>query len=143
MPVVSMDLPAERSSPAAARAVLSEVARECRSVRLSEPEIAELSVVLHEACTNVIEHALGGDRERRFRVEFHRLATGLTIVIEDDGAAYSLPERAPPTPEDLHERGYGLHIMRSWSDHVRLERRGGVNRLHLFREYEIRAGDRA
>jgi serine/threonine-protein kinase RsbW len=142
LPVVSLDLPAERSSPAVARAVLAEFARACPMVRLAEAEVAELCVVVHEACTNVIQHALGGDRERRFRLELHRLAAGLEIVIEDDGAAYELPETGPPDPEALRERGYGLHIMRSWSDSVQLERRGSVNRLRLFRRYELSAGER-
>jgi len=142
LPVVGLDLPAERASPAAARAVLTEVARACPSVRLAEAEIAELCVVVHEACTNVIEHSLGGDRERRFRVEFHRHPTGLEIVIEDDGAPYSLPATEAPDPDSLRERGYGLHIMRSWSDRVRLERCGSVNRLRLFRGYALRTGDR-
>ena len=82
-PVVALDLPAERSSPGAVRAVLTEIARNCPSVRLADHEVAELAVVVHEACTNVIEHALHGQRERRFRVEFHRRADALEIVLED------------------------------------------------------------
>ena len=141
-PVVSLDLPAERSSPGAARAVLMQLARTCRSVRLEEAEIAELCVVLHEACTNVLEHSLGFDRERRVRVEFHRLDAGLRIVLEDDGPPYALPRREPPEPDELRERGYGLHIMRSWSDHLHLERDGRVNRLTIYRAYRVESGGR-
>jgi len=135
LPVVSIDLPAELGSPAAVRAVLGAVARSCAAVRLSETDLAELSVVVHEACVNVIEHALKGDGERRFRVELHCHTNAMEIVVEDASDPYTLPEHGLPDPQALDARGYGLHIMRTWSDRLRLERRGSVNRLSVLRHY--------
>lgn len=139
LPVVALDLPAEASAPAAVRGALCALARSCPTVHLDDRELLEICGAVQEAVTNVIRHALRGDASRRFRVELHRLADALEVVLIDDGPSYDLSEPRLPEPEEMREGGYGVHIMHSWADEVLLERLDGVNRLRLVRSYRTAA----
>jgi serine/threonine-protein kinase RsbW len=135
--MIALDLPAEGSAPAAVRGALRALAESCPSVHLDSTELLEMCGAVQEAVTNVIRHGLSGDRERRFRVEMHRRPDALEVVVVDHGPAYDVVDVSPPEPEELREGGYGVHIMHSWADEVRLERVAGANRLRLVRLYRV------
>ena len=136
-PVVTLDLPAEASAPAAVRGALCALARSCPSVHLDDTELLEICGAVQEAVTNVIRHGLRGDAGRRFSVQMYRHADAFEVVLLDDGPEYDLSEPRLPEPEELHEGGYGVHIMHSWADEVHLDRVDGVNRLRLVRNYRV------
>lgn len=135
LPVVALDLAAEGAAPAAVRAVLRSLAESCPNVHLDHTDVLEICGAVQEAVTNVIRHSLGGDTARRFRVELHRHRDALEVLLLDDGPPYDLSGARLPEPEELLEGGYGVHIMHSWADEVRLDRVEGRNELRLIRRY--------
>ncbi len=134
-PPIVLELPAEPAAPAAVRGALVALAASCPTVRLAPDALNELSVAVQEACTNVIRHGYGVRPHARFRVELHRHDDRLEVLVIDDAAAYALSDRPPPLPEELSEGGYGVHIMRAWTDELALTREDGRNVLRLVRRY--------
>ena len=138
-PAVAIEVPADDAAPLVVRRAIEDVVHDNPAVRLSESELAEVCSAVHEACTNIVRHGLRGDARRTFRAEVVCRAAELAIVFRDDGPAYRLGPLRAPAPEVLAERGYGIHIMRSWLDEVRLERIGACNVLSLVRRYRAAA----
>jgi serine/threonine-protein kinase RsbW len=127
-----LDLPSENASLRLVRDALRAFARDA-DVGLAAREIGEVEVAVHEACTNAIRHAHGGDPSKCFRVEMRRRSDALEILVRDHGAPFDLDASAARTPEDLHEGGYGLSIIKSWTDEATVSREDGGNVLRLVR----------
>lgn len=138
-PIV-LDLPSEASVLNLVRAALRSLAEDFRRVRLDAREVDEVQVALQEACTNAIRHAHKGDPTKRLRVEMRRRENCLEILVHDSGEPFDLDAKSAPAPESLQEGGYGIRIMRSWMDEVRLSRDEGGNVLRLVRYYRTGAG---
>ena len=152
---VVVEVSSETSMTGVVRAVLRSLADAARDVRLTARELDELAVVLQEACTNVIRHAHHLDATVRYRVEFRRLESALEILVIDHGAPFTLPG-VPLAPEDadaaidaaidneataelMREGGYGVQIMRTWTDELSVTHNGEGNVLRILRRYRTPA----
>jgi serine/threonine-protein kinase RsbW len=87
--------------------------------------IYSVETAVEEACSNIIEHAYGG--EGRGDIECACLidSSGLTVRLQDHGKPFK-PEsvRDPDVSAPLKKRpahGLGLFIMRKWMDDVQFE----------------------
>jgi serine/threonine-protein kinase RsbW len=82
-----------------------------------------VQLAVHEACTNIIEHAYGGEEAgARIRVEV-RLQGGKTpekIIIElrDTGTLFNPATVPAPNLDEPHEHGYGLFLMHNLMDEI-------------------------
>ena len=88
-------------------------------------ELFQIELACDEACTNVIEHAYGGEEKGDIRVTWQFSASAFTITIVDDGRPFDPDEvptpRVPANPNDLDDLqigGLGIHFMRKLMDEV-------------------------
>lgn len=87
---------------------------------LDEADIFHVELACDEACTNVIEHAYGGENVGDIFISWQIRGDCFTITIHDNGRAFDPEEVAGPPPlENLKAGGLGLHFMRTLMDDVR------------------------
>jgi serine/threonine-protein kinase RsbW len=94
--------------------------------------INHLEVVFEELVSNVIRHGFTRGSDQSIRVRCSALASGVQLVIEDDGAPFDpLVAPAPPKPESLETArlgGLGIPLVIKLASAVRydaLPERGG------------------
>jgi serine/threonine-protein kinase RsbW len=101
------------------------VARAARVAGLGPSAAYAVQMAVDEACTNIIEHAYGGeglgDIECTCRVDSY----GLTLALRDHGHPFD-PSRVPEPDinaslEQRREGGLGLYLMRKLMDEVHFE----------------------
>ncbi len=131
-PRIALALRSEAASLRAVRDALRGFAADA-ALPFCARELDEVGVALHEACTNAIRHAHAGDASRIFRVEMLAAGDVLEIVVKDGGPPFDLDAVRAPAPDELQEGGYGIAIMRSWMDEVKLAREDGGNAVRLVR----------
>lgn len=87
---------------------------------LDEAAIFHVELACDEACTNIIEHAYGGEDVGDILISWQVTGDSFTVTIHDNGHAFDPREvPAPPPLENLKEGGLGLHFMRTLMDDVR------------------------
>lgn len=89
----------------------------------------QIELACDEACTNIIEHAYGGENVGEIRITWCIDAKTFTITMVDDGVPFD-PDGVPP-PEVPGDRddlnglkigGLGIYFMRNLMDDVRFSR---------------------
>jgi serine/threonine-protein kinase RsbW len=99
--------------------------------------IYSIEMAVDEACSNIVEHAYGGEGKGNIRCTCSATEHDFRITLEDTGQSFdpsSIPH--PNLSEDLNEReahGLGLYFIRQWMDEVHFEHRGSVNVLTLVK----------
>ncbi len=94
---------------------------------LGDTAVFHIELACDEACTNVIEHAYGGEDKGTIVVSWHVTDSRFQITIQDNGRPFN-PNNVPepdtdlsPTPEvidNLKVGGLGIHFMRKLMDEV-------------------------
>ncbi|HMN59534.1 MAG TPA: ATP-binding protein [Anaerolinea sp.] len=98
-----------------------------------------VEMAVDEACSNIIEHAYGGEDRGEISFTCKVNSQGLTIIVEDYGKPFN-PETIedPDLSGDIDERpshGLGLFFIRQWMDEVDFEfKENSGNRLTLFKK---------
>ena len=89
----------------------------------------QIELACDEACTNIIEHAYGGDEDGEILITWRIEDKTFTITMKDDGRPFDPDEVPPPVipanPDDLDGLkigGLGIHFMRKLMDEVRFSR---------------------
>jgi len=93
-----------------------------------------------EACSNVIDHAYGGEDRGEIRILLDLNDKGLKITIQDDGTPFEPEDVAEPdliSPlETRCERGLGVFLIRKIMDEARWDFSiPGVNQLTLVKYF--------
>lgn len=96
----------------------------------------EMSV--DEACSNIIEHAYGGEGHGEIRCTCMINEQGLTIVLKDHGKPFD-PGRIPypnlgTNLEDRQAHGLGLYFINKWMDEVYFVSNGSENTLTMMKQ---------
>jgi serine/threonine-protein kinase RsbW len=105
---------------------LSEFVRQAaQEAGLDGFAVYSVETAVEEACSNIIDHAYGGEGNGEIECCCTVEDTGLTIQLRDNGKPFN-PDliRDPNTSAPLKQRqshGLGLFIMRKWMDDVRFE----------------------
>lgn len=113
----------------------AEIARICALVQLEaaaagfdEKEQFRLQLACDEACTNIIEHAYGGENRGHIRVLIRQQDGSFLIQLHDTGRPFdpsnlkSEPSRPPSANlTEIQEGGWGLHFMHSIMDEVHFD----------------------
>jgi serine/threonine-protein kinase RsbW len=102
---------------------IREFVSDCaRGDGFSEKEIYSIQLAVDEACTNVIEHAYGGEGDETLEISCVVSDEVITVTIRDWGKPFNpsnVPE--PNLEEGLFERrigGLGVYLMRKLMDTV-------------------------
>jgi serine/threonine-protein kinase RsbW len=97
---------------------------------LAASAIFHIELACDEACTNVIEHAYGGEGRGQIQVSWQCVGASFIITIRDNGRSFdpsavpkpSLPELAkdgaPANIDDIKVGGLGIHFMEQLMDEV-------------------------
>ena len=101
------------------------VLRAARQAGLDETAIYAIELSVDEACTNIIEHAYGGEDRGNIEVSCIADGRGLTIRLRDTGKPFN-PLKIPIPHarvrlKHLKSRGAGLFLMRKMMDEVHFE----------------------
>jgi sigma-B regulation protein RsbU (phosphoserine phosphatase) len=84
------------------------------------PRIDELQLAVHEATTNIIEHAHGKYGVGEIEVYAERSAQGLAVKLMYEGPAFVPPSDVidQPTINTTRDGGFGLFIIQEYADQV-------------------------
>jgi serine/threonine-protein kinase RsbW len=84
-----------------------------------------IETAVDEACSNIIEHAYGGEGVGNIDITCISKTDQLEIIIHDMGIPFDIDRVPEPNlTTDLENRpshGLGLYLMRKWMDEVRFE----------------------
>lgn len=99
-----------------------------------------IDLAVDEACSNVIDHAYGGEDQGEIRIMLELNEAGLTITIQDDGAPFdpgcvAEPDLTSPL-ETRCERGLGVYLIHEVMDEASWDfSTPGVNQLTLLKYF--------
>jgi serine/threonine-protein kinase RsbW len=113
---VRLTIPARPEYIALCRLALTGIAR---ARGLDDELLADLKLVLTEACSNSIRHAYpegGGTVE----VVYELAGDRLVLEVTDDGSGFVPPQPPPANDGELTEGGLGMAIMRAIADELEL-----------------------
>jgi serine/threonine-protein kinase RsbW len=101
------------------------VAKAARLAGLDRDAIYAVKLAVDEACTNIIEHAYGGEGRGEIQCSWDASDDGLRIVLRDRGKPFDpskIPEPNYNVPlEELKPRGAGLFLIRNLMDEVQFD----------------------
>lgn len=137
--------PAGQPDPPAALTVrndLGELARVadwinavCAAHALSPRICEQLILCAEELVTNIVMHAYDDHAEHQIQLRLRLTDEGLAFEFEDDGRPFDPRNAAPPDPAATLETtgigGWGIQLVRRFSDELRYLREAGRNRLTL------------
>jgi serine/threonine-protein kinase RsbW len=110
---------------------------------LSEKQIFGIAIALEECGSNIVNHALGRDDRKTFRVAFRQTADSFCIEFRDPGPEFDPTAIPPPSvaPDpDAPVGGWGAQLVRFYMDEIRYRREGGENILHLIKRLDAAGG---
>ena len=93
-----------------------------------------LTLALEECASNIVNHALKRDPNQTFRVIFEHTGSEMIIELRDSGAEFD-PTLAPASDgiaaDDDPPGGWGIFLVRKYTDEMNYVRDGGENVLRL------------
>jgi serine/threonine-protein kinase RsbW len=98
------------------------VSRCARQAGLDEKAVYAVKLAVDEACSNIIEHAYGGEDKGDIKCTCQISEGALTIILRDEGRSFD-PEKVPEPRKDvplkkIKPRGAGLYLIRQLMDEV-------------------------
>ncbi len=128
---VELHLPARLEFVGHAAALCRHFCRQCGASLDDDASYAvELSV--SEACTNAVKYGtVEAGRAPEVIVQFTLRDMALEIAVLSRGPAFSLEDIPPPDFDKHPPGGYGLYLIISQMDRVRLTHVNGWNRLEM------------
>lgn len=132
------------------RATPEEVMRAVETLReyareLGLPEEARfgLALVLEECGSNIVNHALKRDARQKFQVTLEQTGDAFVIELRDRGPAFDptvTVDLAPRTDADGPPGGWGIQLVRRYTDQIDYRRESGENILRLTRRLSPKTG---
>jgi serine/threonine-protein kinase RsbW len=101
------------------------VIQAARRAGLSEKEIYAVELAVDEACSNIIDHAYGGEGVGEMECSVGVQENTLKIILRDTGRPFN-PKKIPKPSfnvpiEDLKPRGVGFYLMQKMMDEIHYE----------------------
>ena len=105
--------------------------------QIGEKTLFGLTLALEECGSNIVNHALQRDARQTFRVSLEHTGNALIIELRDRGPEFD-PTRAPAIETEVNDDnrppgGWGIQLVRRYTDEVRYTRDGGENVLRLIK----------
>lgn len=121
---VSLKIPSRAEYVLLARLVVSQVGQQAG---FDQEDVYDLKLAVTEAVTNVIRHTTVDS----FKVDYRALSGAVEVTVTDAGGGFEA-EELTMTPDA--QGGFGLAVIRSLVDEVKLESTaGGGTRLRMVR----------
>jgi serine/threonine-protein kinase RsbW len=95
------------------------------SAGLNDKAVYAVQLAVDEACSNIIDHAYGGEDQGDMVCSVIVAEDGLTVILRDRGRPFN-PQMVPDPQvnlplEKIKPRGVGMYLMRKMVDEVRYE----------------------
>jgi len=105
--------------------------------QVGEKTLFGLTLALEECGSNIVNHALQQDALQTFRVSLEHTGNALIIELRDRGPEFD-PTQAPAIEAEANDDnrppgGWGIQLVRRYTDEVRYMREGGENVLRLIK----------
>jgi serine/threonine-protein kinase RsbW len=101
------------------------VVQAAREAGFDESAVYAIELAVDEACSNIIEHAYGGEGRGDIHCSYQIANNSLTIILRDKGRPFDPNRILEPNfgapIEELQPRGAGLFLMRKLMDEVKFE----------------------
>lgn len=121
----------ELNDRAAISSLIGQLLAEAARHGFSVDRCGDLRTAVSEACLNALEHASGGTPSTNVLIDWN--GSTVTVVVESSGPPFEIPAAKPDLYRKLEglesPRGWGLFLIRSLADDVRVTRRHGRNEL--------------
>lgn len=101
----------------------------CEEYYVSNRYFANIMLAIEEAVQNAIVHGNRNDDSKSVSIRFVRKRSGLSFIIEDEGAGFNVADVPNPLDSDTNE-GTGIFLMKSLADRVKYNEKG--NRVELL-----------
>lgn len=134
------------------QATAEEVMRAVRTLQefaqvqgVPEAAIFGLALALEECGSNIVNHALQRDRRQTFQVCIEHTGGSLVIELRDGGPAFDptlAPGRMPNADSDAEPGGWGIQIVRRYTDEIHYTREGNENVLRLAKRVSLSADEK-
>jgi serine/threonine-protein kinase RsbW len=95
-----------------------------------------LTLALEECGSNIVNHGLLRDPEKAFHVKFDLHDLGIAIELRDSGPEFDptlKPAGELEADDDAPPGGWGIFLVRRYTDEIRYAREGGENVLRLMK----------
>jgi serine/threonine-protein kinase RsbW len=115
------------------------VAKEAARAGLDENSVYSVQLAVDEACTNIIEHAYGGENLGEIVCVCSTSSSGFEVELRDTGQTFdpkTIPDPQLGVPlEKLKSRGAGIFLMKKLMDEVKFDfTKGGETRLRMLKK---------
>jgi len=110
-----------------------------RSQDVPDKILHGLTLALEECGCNIVTHALGRDARQKFHVAVERTAGQILIELRDGGPEFDLTgfsKPSAPAGDDDPPGGWGIQIVRRYTDAIRYRREGNQNILLLIKHLD-------
>ncbi len=120
------------------------VVQAARAAGMNEEAVYAIDLAVDEACTNIIEHAYGGEGVGEIECTCVSFEDGMKIILHDQGSSFN-PTKIPAPNiktrlKDLKSRGAGLFLIQKMMDEVRFEFTKGAGNYLTMIKYREKAG---
>jgi len=113
--------------------------------QIGEKTLFGLAVALEECGSNIVNHALQRDAHQSFHVVFEHTNDAFVIELRDRGPEFN-PTRAatrkPQADDDDLPGGWGIQLVRRYTDDVSYTRENGENVLRLTKRLSAPTGQK-
>jgi serine/threonine-protein kinase RsbW len=132
--VVRLDLPARHKFLNVVGACLTALLERIEPGPEDQATAYNLELAVHEACTNIVDHAYEG-RDGRLDVTFSLAEQPRRLVVDlhDSGRTFDLSRIEDIDLQDPRERGYGLFLVQQLLDEVCYYPETGNNHWRLVK----------
>jgi anti-sigma regulatory factor (Ser/Thr protein kinase) len=110
-----------------------------RQQGVPEKTIFGLALALEECGANIVNHALQRDSAKTFHVNLAHNGDQFLIELRDSGPAFdptAAAARKPQAEDDDLPGGWGIQLVRRYTDEVRYVRESGENVLRLTKRLD-------
>ena len=109
-----------------------------RATQIPEKALFGLALALEESASNIVNYALRGDPQQKFRLGIEHTGSAVTLELRDGGPEFDptqarVVERA--TGDETHG-GWGIQLVRHYIDEICYAREAGENVLRLTKKLE-------
>jgi anti-sigma regulatory factor (Ser/Thr protein kinase) len=111
------------------------VCKFCEKHNISEEKCHDISLILDEIITNIVNYAYPDDKEHEFSVDIDKIGLYIILRLVDNGIAFDpLTQADPDVDSSLEERkigGLGIFIAKQLSDDLKYSRVNDQNQLDI------------
>ena len=101
------------------------IVEQAEEAGFSPSDIYAIQTAVDEACSNIIDHAYGGENLGDIKIKVKDLKNKFHIILVDQGIPFNpedIPEPDITSPLEIRkERGLGIFFMRNLMDNVQFE----------------------